>query len=641
MKTYKLFLLLILSAASSCDYLDIIPDNLPTIDMAFTTRANAEKYLATCYSYVPQHASPLNNPGMGAGDETWNCNERTFYYSNTTAFSIARGMQNVNEPYLDYWSGGRDGHCLFNAIRDCNTFLDNIDNVQDLTSTEKDRWIAEIKVLKAFFHYFLMQLYGPIPIVDKNIGVRESADAVKVVRRPVNEVVAYIVALIDEAVTGEALPLSIRAEQTELGRLTRPAALAIKAKVLMLAASPLFNGNPDFPGYVNEDNIPYIDPEFRPEKWIAARNACDTAIKSAREGGHDLYVFDDYLPYPVSDTTMQELTIRNTITSRFNKELIWGLGNNYVETLQGIVNAPLTAYQQGKKITWTKSMQNPTLDVAEQFYTRNGVPINEDKTYDYAGRYDVDIVPPGHEYYIEKDFRTAKLHFNREPRFYASLGFDGGKWFNLEAVSDKTSLLVRNKAGQTAGRSLNNFCITGYFCKKLVNYKLIMTADADTGPTTSYSFPIIRLADLYLMYAEALNECKEAPDDEVYHYIQLVRNRAGLDKETGGLVATWNQYSNISDKPTQKEGMREIIQRERLIELALEGQRFYDLRRWRLAQDYLSRPIRGWNVSESSEQGYYQVRYLYFRKFMPRDYFWPIKTTDLYVNDRLVQSPQW
>jgi hypothetical protein len=641
MKTHKLFLILTLSVVSSCDYLDIIPDNMPTIDMAFTTRANAEKYLATCYSYVPQYASTLSNPGMGAGDETWNCAEQTFYYSNTTAFAIARGLQNVNSPYLNYWSGGNDGHNIFKAIRDCNIFLDNIDNVQDITSTEKDRWIAEIKVLKAFFHYFLMQLYGPVPIVDKNIDVSESADVVKVVRRPVNEVVAYIAALIDEAVAGDALPLSIKAETTELGRLTRPAALAIKAKVLVLAASPLFNENPDFPGYVNEDNIPYIDPEFRPEKWIAARDACKAAIDAAIEGGHDLYEFDDYLPYSVSDTTVQELTVRNTITSRFNRELIWGLGNGYVETLQGIVNAPLTAYQQGQKISWTKSMQNPTLDVAEQFYTKNGVPIDEDVNYDYNNRYEVDVVPPGHEYYIEKDFRTAKLHFYREPRFYASLGFDGGKWFNLEVSSDKNSYSVRNKAGEVAGRALNNFCITGYFCKKLVNYKLIMTSTSDTGPTISYAFPIIRLADLYLMYAEALNECKETPDEEVYHYIQLVRNKAGLDKETGGLVETWDTYSRIKDKPLRKEGMRDIIRRERLIELALEGQRFFDLRRWRLAMDYLTRPIRGWNVSESSETGYYQVRYIYFRKFMPKDYFWPIKTTDLYANDRLVQSPLW
>jgi hypothetical protein len=611
------------------------------MDMAFTTRANAEKFLATCYSYVPEYANVYQNPGLAAGDETWNCSEKSFYYANSTSFAIAKGNQNANDPYLNYWSGGQDGYNLFTGIRDCNIFLANIKNVLDITDTEKRRWIAEVKTLKAFLHYFLMQLYGPIPVMRENIDVSAEADELKVVREPVDDVVEYIVSLIDEATEGDDLPLNIRAQTTELGRLTRPAALAIKAKILVLAASPLFNGNPDFPNYVNAEGVYLINPEPATEKWILARDACKTAIDVAREAGHGLYEFDDLLMDEISDTTLLELTIRNTITSRYNKELIWGLGNNFTETLQGIVNAPLTEYHQGKQIGWVKSMQNPTLDIAEQFYSNNGVPINEDNTYDYLNRYEVDTVPEGHEYYIEKDFRTAKLHFYREPRFYASLGFDGGKWFTMEASSDKNSFAVHNKAGEIAGRALDNFSITGYFAKKLVNYKLIMTESTHTGSTVTYAFPIIRLADLYLLYAEALNECKDRPDDEVYRYIQLVRDKAGLDRETGSLVDTWEQYSDNPDKPKNKIGMRDIIRRERLIELALEGQRFYDLRRWRLSLEYLNKPIRGWNVSESSEAGYYQVKYIYFRKFMPRDYFWPVRKYDIYVNPKLIQSPQW
>ncbi|MDR3246463.1 MAG: RagB/SusD family nutrient uptake outer membrane protein [Prevotellaceae bacterium] len=634
-------ILFLISVCSCNSYLDIVPDGIATMDMAFTTRANAEKFLATCYSYVPEYANVYQNPGLAAGDETWNCSEKSFYYANSTSFAIAKGNQNANDPYLNYWSGGQDGYNLFTGIRDCNIFLANIKNVLDITDTEKRRWIAEVKTLKAFLHYFLMQLYGPIPVMRENIDVSAEADELKVVREPVDDVVEYIVSLIDEATEGDDLPLNIRAQTTELGRLTRPAALAIKAKILVLAASPLFNGNPDFPNYVNAEGVYLINPEPATEKWILARDACKTAIDVAREAGHGLYEFDDLLMDEISDTTLLELTIRNTITSRYNKELIWGLGNNFTETLQGIVNAPLTEYHQGKQIGWVKSMQNPTLDIAEQFYSNNGVPINEDNTYDYLNRYEVDTVPEGHEYYIEKDFRTAKLHFYREPRFYASLGFDGGKWFTMEASSDKNSFAVHNKAGEIAGRALDNFSITGYFAKKLVNYKLIMTESTHTGSTVTYAFPIIRLADLYLLYAEALNECKDRPDDEVYRYIQLVRDKAGLDRETGSLVDTWEQYSDNPDKPKNKIGMRDIIRRERLIELALEGQRFYDLRRWRLSLEYLNKPIRGWNVSESSEAGYYQVKYIYFRKFMPRDYFWPVRKYDIYVNPKLIQSPQW
>ena len=211
----------------------------------------------------------------------------------------------------------------------------------------------------------------------------------------------------------------------------------------------------------------------------------------------------------------------------------------------------------------------------------------------------------------------------------------------MEAASDKKAFEIHNKAGQIAGRALDNYSITGYFAKKLVSYKLIMRQGQDTGNTISYAFPIIRLADLYLLYAEALNECKSVPDNEVYEYIQKVRDKAGLDKETGGLVETWVEYSNNPTKPTTKSGMREIIRRERLIELSFEGQRFYDLRRWRLAMQYLNQPIRGWNVSQKDELGYYQVNYIATRRFLLKDYFWPISNADLYKNDKLVQSPQW
>lgn len=626
---------------NSCDYLDLVPDNIPTMEMVFTTRQNAEKMLMTCYAYMPEHANVLQNPGLGASEEVWNCSEKTYYYSNSTSFNIAKGNQNTNEPYLNYWSGGHDGKNMFVAIRDCNIFIDNIDEVPDMTDTEKKRWKAEVKVLKAFYHYWLLQLYGPIPFTDKNIDVSASPDQVKVVREPVDDVVAKIVALIDEALENDDLPLNIRVQLTEMGRLTKPAALAIKAKVLALAASPLFNGNPDFKDYKNDEGVELISSVENPKKWEDARDALSKAIEVAHEAGHRLYEFDEMMMDDISDTTLLELTLRNTITGRYTKELIWGLGNNYTETLTGIVNAPLTTYQQGKQIGWTKSMHNPTLDVAEQFYTNKGLPIEYDTTWDYDDRYVVDDVPAGHEYYIAAKARTAKLNYYREPRYYAWVGFDCGKWFSMEAKNDKEALVVYNKAGEMAGRALDNYSITGFFAKKLVNYKLVMTESNHTGSSITYAFPIIRLADLYLLYAEALNECKQAPDKDVYEYIQLVRSKAGLDKETGSLEKTWEKYSSMPDKVKTKAGMREIIHRERLIELSFEGQRFFDLRRWRKSLEYTNKPIRGWNVTEKSEEGYYQVKYIYFRKFMPKDYFWPIRIDDIYKNRKLKQSPLW
>lgn len=631
-----------LFVASSCSYLDIIPDDVPTMDMVFDNRHNAEKMLTTCYTFVPYHASPWQNPGLSAGDEVWNSMENTAYYTNRTAFNIAKGNQNTNDPYLNYWSGGQDAYNMWVGIRDCNIMLEGIDRVPDMSMNEKARWKAEVKVLKAYFHYWMLQLYGPIPFVDESIDVSAPPETVRVYREPVDVVVEKIVALLDDAIESDALPMNIRAQETELGRLTLPAAAAIKAKVLTLAASPLFNGNPDFATEKNHEGVPLINPIEDPLKWEKAMNACLEAIDIAHEAGHRLYEFDDMLMDPISDTTHLELTLRNTITSRFNRELIWGCGNNETVTLMGIVNPPLTAYHQGQQIPWCKSMHSPTLNVAEQFYTNNGVPIDDDITWDYDNRYKTDFAPEDHFYYIEPGARTANLNFNREPRYYAYLGFDRGKWFNMEAPSDKQSFIIRNKFRETAGMSMNNYSITGFFVKKLVSYKLVMTESTHTGGTLAYSFPIIRLADLYLMYAEARNEHLEAPDEEVWGYVQKVRTKAGLDRETGSLVDTWSKYSaRNKNAPLTKVGMQEIIRRERLIELSFEGHRFFDLRRWRLSMELLNKPIRGWNVSEANEEGYYQPVNIYIRKFMPRDYFWPIKLEDIYKNTNLKQSPQW
>ena len=102
----KYIIISVVSACSlvSCSWLDIVPDNVATMDMTFQTRANAEKMLYTCYNYIPSTASPWENPGIGASDEGWNCAEKTYYYTNETAFRIAEGLQNTNDPYLNYWS---------------------------------------------------------------------------------------------------------------------------------------------------------------------------------------------------------------------------------------------------------------------------------------------------------------------------------------------------------------------------------------------------------------------------------------------------------------------------------------------------------------------------------------------------------
>ncbi|MCF0175474.1 MAG: RagB/SusD family nutrient uptake outer membrane protein [Bacteroidales bacterium] len=634
-------------SCSSCNYLDVIPDNVATEDMIYSMRENAEKQLYTLYYYIPEACNVFTNPGLAAGYEFWNCAEKNYYYSNSNSWNMQHGEQSTDNPYFNYWSGGNGGYNLFTGIRECNSFIENVGTVQDLSKMECERWIAEAKTIKAYLHYYLLTLYGPIPFIDENLPVSSDAETMcKVVREPVDQVVNKIVDLLDETIAAPAFPDNIRVRDSELGRLTKTAAMAIKAKVLLWAASPLFNGNPDFPNFKNAEGVELINSKYDQTKWERAAQATLDAIQLAEQSEYRLYTFDSYLPYEVSEDRMRELTLRSLVTYRFNEELIWGLGDKdgsscTSQTIQGICNAPLTAYQQGSEIPWSKNMHNPTMDIAEQYYSNHGLPIDEDKTYDYAGRFNVVDRPEGHDSYIGKGERTAYLNCYREPRFYANLGFDRGQWFNLEATSDDAALVVKSRKGETAGMAMNNYNITGYSAKKLVNYTLVMTQSSNTKSGITYPFPIIRLADLYLMYAEARNESLASPDETVFEYLQKVRDRAGLDRETGSVKETWKRFAKNPSKVDSQEGMREIIRRERLIEFAMEGQRWYDVRRWRAGEEYFTRPVRGWNVSAPDETGYYNETYIYFPKFNKRDYFIPIKLTDTYVNKKLIQNPGW
>src|SRR5688572_21469294 len=197
--------IIILGHISACKkYLDVVPDNVATIENAFTLRTSAEKFLFTCYSYMPQHGSFNTNPAMTAGDEVWymfpSRDVAVFYWN------IARGGQNVSNTMANFWEGFNGGENLFVGLRDCNIFLDNIHKVPDMDDFEKERWRAEVTFLKAYYHYYLVRMYGPIPLVKKNLPLGSSPEEIKVFQDPVDSCFSYIVQLLDEAAANEQLP---------------------------------------------------------------------------------------------------------------------------------------------------------------------------------------------------------------------------------------------------------------------------------------------------------------------------------------------------------------------------------------------------------------------------------------------------
>ena len=281
---------------------------------------------------------------------------------------------------------------------------------------------------------------------------------------------------------------------------------------------------------------------------------------------------------------------------------------------------------------------SPPLKIAEMFYSNNGVPINEDVTWDYNGRYNLAIAGYNDRLYIRNGYTSSSLNFNREPRFYADLGFDGGIWYGQGKYDDKSDLTlfyVQAKFKQPMAVTTDRSTVTGYFIKKVINFENVIS----TGTTYSvvqYPWPIMRLSGLYLLYAEALNE-SEGPGDQVYNYINLVRQRAGLKS----VESSWKNYSSNPTKYTNIDGLRSIIHQERLIELAFEGQRFWDLRRWKEAANTLNAPIKGWDGYQEASDAYYRPVLLFNQTFGEKDYFWPIKDGNITSNRNLVQNLGW
>lgn len=154
-----------------------------------------------------------------------------------------------------------------------------------------------------------------------------------------------------------------------------------------------------------------------------------------------------------------------------------------------------------------------------------------------------------------------------------------------------------------------------------------------------YPYPVIRLADLYLMYAEAVNEYS-GPTEEVYKYLNDVRERSGLPT----IQEIWSNAEIVKNpgKHSTKEGMREIIQQERAIELSFEGHQYDDVRRWKKGDQYFSKPIQGWNSFQQNAENFYLPVTLQVRNWVtPRDYFTPLSISTLNANPNLVQNPGW
>ena len=635
----------ILSGASACNkYLDVVPDDgIATVDMAFNLRSSAIRYLATCYSYMPHDGAVAGDSAFLTGDELWDLVGRIVSNTNTrvpnTYFQIARGYQSASNVRANDWAA------MYQGIRCCDILVDNIERVPDMSRSEKDQWKAEATFLKAFYHFNLIRKWGPVPIIRESLPMDADVETVRVYREPIDTCFNFVLSLLDKAMPD--LPVE-NPSTDELGRVNRAICAAMKARVAVYAASPLFNGNEEEATLVDKRGIalfPQKSAEEKLQRWSYAMQACKEAIDVCTEANIRLYDVDNGIAanYVMTDSLKRTLTLRSAVNQRWTSELIWG------NTQTG---SELTTFEQWTMPNFTENVHNTwgyrfigvPLKIVDRFLTRNGLPTNNDIEWEGVNLMEPVECPEDHSYYLEESYVTARMNLNREPRFYSYLGFDGGKWmamlgsYNNLAPSDIPFVNCRNggplgKGGSETGP------VTGYFPKKLYPIQCRVTGQ-NAHATYWFPWPIIRLSDLYLLYAEAINEA-EGPNgphkDDLFHYLDAIRERAGIPD----VKTSWDTYSNNPGYYNTQYGMRDIIHTERLVELCFESQRFWDIRRWKEVANEYQKGIYGFTITGSAPEDYYSRRLVAAQTFGLKDYFWPISTTYIDRNPNLVQNLGW
>ncbi|MDR1154756.1 MAG: RagB/SusD family nutrient uptake outer membrane protein, partial [Bacteroidales bacterium] len=320
------FLLWILAGVlASCDYLDIVPDQVPTMDNIFADRNTTLRYLNSCYWALPFDMFEDSPAYTGSMELVVNRQNQN------SGILAAQGLNSASSGWFNHWSGtsgiGGSGRNLYAGIRECNVLIDNVNNVEDLTVTERRRMIAEAKTIKAYNTFYLLRQYGPVCLMRVTPPVGETGG--DTYRNKVDDCFQYVMDLLDEVIESKDLPVIITDKYSELGRFTHAAACMLKARVLLYRASPFFNGNTEYHNFLDHNREPFFNQEYDPARWQHAVDACRAAVDACAEGDIHLYGDADYKPqYSTSDTTRRVNVLRSAISedASSNQEIIFRHG---------------------------------------------------------------------------------------------------------------------------------------------------------------------------------------------------------------------------------------------------------------------------------------------------------------------------
>ena len=677
---------LILAALSfnlvSCDYLDVVPPEQAGLQDATKTRRSTLGFLFTCYAGLQAVDTPIDHTAALCGS--------------TDEYALPIEWRNDSGAYWDDYAfnlisaANTDGlwDTYYKYIGQCYLFLRQVEEhpgetlLHEWLPGEKEQWLAEARFLIAYYHFALLRKYGPIPIVTEYKPQNTSASEFGG-RCHFDYCVNWIVSRLDIA----AQDLPPTREGTEWGRATSTMAKALKARILMYAASPLWNGKFPYSSWKNKTSTPghkefftgadakyqesvgrddygieLVSSSYNGKKWERAMEACQAALDFATNEGEcrlygtqeaDMKLYqtelgnnDKWLPYVPGkeDNDIAEnrefkervMMLRYAVASRYpaNKELIWGLtGININGRIQGRI--PVHIFQTGNKTAWAGgySAISPTLYTIEHFYTEDGMLPEEAAA---AGDF-----TPRTEWFKRAGVTGNKredivnLYVNREPRFYAWMAFDGGdygsKLFKTSSGDAGSPCILNMKTsaghGYDLARSPRNYNVTGFMTQKFVNPTAQFVFDGGAFQAgESKPIPIIRLAELYLNLAECQANVGGVNLADALANLKVVRDRAGVPTPT---------------TVPEQERLIEMIHNERFIEFWNEGHRYHDVRRWAEGKKYFGAKREGlnemvkdvsfedFNVPTAINQPY---------RWDDRLYLAPIQNAEVYRNPQMVQA---
>lgn len=614
-KFLSCFLLISISTLISCkkDFLGQIPNDNLTIDDVFKRQVYTERFLANIYGYIRSEVdhNTENTPWEGLSDEM------DITYDDYPTYAMNTGNWDRNRSSYNYW-----GH-YYKGIRNAAFFLQNAipGRSADLPDQLLKKYRAEARFLRAYFYFMILRQYGPVVILpEEPLPIDATIDEFSLPRSSFDECVDYIVKEIDLSLPDLQDPMFTNENVSDYARMNKGMALAIKSRLLLYAASPLFNGNTEYASFKNNDGKQLINQQYDAGKWAKAAEAAKAVITS----------YPQYALYKVYSNGVLDpyASLKNVFLENWNSEVIMAKSSDMYSA--DISGSPRLGAASGSPGVGGWHAWAPTQSAVDAYFMANGqLPItgyNPDGSpviNSSSGYTEIGTAAATTKYYAAG---ASNMYVNREPRFYVAITFDQSRWLNgagggTTANPMTISMLNGGNGGRYTGR---NWSRTGYVTRKLVHPGTILTTSNGTVQRLEVK---IRLAEIYLNYVEALNE-SDPGNPDILKYLNMIRERAGIPQYgAGGL-------------PVPAD-MRAAIRQERRVELAFENFRYFDTRRWKIAEQTDGGAFYGMNTLGTTRTDFMKRTVFETRVFQKKHYLWNIIQGELNADKNLVENPEW